>query len=86
MARSRRLHALGAEQVLHSNGNTRQGLDHPLAPIAIRLFGGGDGMIGRFDDERIERLCPGNGRVEGIGHFARGKIAGAKAIANTCNA
>ena len=85
IARGGRMATVRGEKILHTDRNARQRLQRSGRAVGIRHFGGLDRAVGRFHDERVERLGRGDVRVECLGHFDGREITRAVAVANFCN-
>ena len=76
------LHALGAEQVFHANGHARERLELARRARLVRGVGRGQRMLRRLDDERVERLRPGDALDERFRHLARAERAVAHPVSD----
>ena len=87
MAGCGRLDALGAEQVLHANGNAGHFAKRlARGPVGIDRLRRLNCLFGCFHDEGVKRFCFGNIGIEGCGNFDGGKCAGGYAIADSGHA
>jgi hypothetical protein len=82
MARRGRLDAVRREQILHPDRHARQRLQRSRRAVGIGLSGRRQRMLGRLDDERIERLRARDIGIERLRHFDSGKIARAVPVAD----